>query len=348
MTDATRQPAPAASAGPAEAAPAPGGSAGARRIRRITRALTGIAPIFIVLIVLLVAIAILNPRANVTYYLTLLKRAAPLMVLAAGQLFVIVSGEFDLSVGSIITVFVVTAALFTMGDPDATYIAIAMVMVLGLVVGVVNGVVTTRLGVPSFITTLGMLFVLAGGVRLLTAGSPRGDLPPNLRVIGRGGFEAPLIGEVPWAVVVLLIVGLVSFWLMHRTNYGRRLFAVGGNARAAALSGVDVPAVRTFAFVLSAVSAVIAGLLVAGFGGLANSAGEGYEFQAISAVVLGGAVLGGGRGSIPTAMAGALTLEALFTVLNLLRFPPEIRTTVQGLIVIGAVAYASFRLRRAG
>lgn len=318
------------------------------RAIRVVRSIVGSAPIFLVLLALLAVIVVLHPNPTVTYFLTLLKRAAPLMILAAGQLFVIVSGEFDLSVGSLITVFVVGAALLTMGNPSASYGVMVVLLLIGIATGVVNGVVTTRLGVPSFITTLGTLFILAGGARLATAGAPRGDLPANLRIFGREGFDVPVIGEMPYAVIVLLVVGIACFVLMHRTNYGRRLFAVGGNARAAAMSGINVASVRTMAFIVSSVSAVVAGLLIAGFGGLGATVGEGYEFQAISAVVLGGAVLGGGRGSIPTAMAGALTLEALFTVLNLLRFPAEIRTLTQGLIIIGAVAYASFRLRTAG
>jgi ribose transport system permease protein len=105
--------------------------------------------------------------------------------------------------------------------------------------------------------------------------------------------------------------------------------------------------VRTLAFVLSGISAVIAGILVGGFAGISQDAGAGYEFQAISAVVLGGAALGGGRGSMVAAMAGALALEALFTLLNLLGLPKPLRDAVQGLIIIGAVAYAAYRLRRA-
>jgi ribose transport system permease protein len=99
--------------------------------------------------------------------------------------------------------------------------------------------------------------------------------------------------------------------------------------------------------VLSGISAVIAGILVGGFAGISQDAGAGYEFQAISAVVLGGAVLGGGRGSMVAAMAGALALEALFTLLKLLGLPKPLRDAVQGLIIIGAVAYAAYRLRRA-
>jgi ribose transport system permease protein len=317
------------------------------RWARARRQLIGSAPIFLVLALLLIAIALRNPQGvTPEYYLALLKRAAPLMLLAAGQLFVIVSGEFDLSVGSIITGVVVGAAVITSGDDALAYPVMGLLLLFGVGVGLVNGFATTLLRVPSFIVTLGTALVIGGTVLYNTGGAPRGSLPTNLRVFGREAFEdVPFIGQLPYSVLVLLAFGLLAFWLMHRTNFGRQIYAVGGNARAAALSGIHVPAVRTMAFVISAVSAVVAGILVAGFGGLSNDAGAGYEFQAISAVVLGGAVLGGGRGSVLTAMAGALALEALFTLLNLLRLPVEFRFTVQGLIIIAAVAYASIRLR---
>ena len=309
----------------------------------------GTAPIFVVLLGLLVWIAILNPNfTEPPVFLAFLKRAAPLMILAAGQLFVIVSGEFDLSVGSLITAVVVAAAGLTEGDPDRTWWVVAALFGLGILVGLVNGIVTTRLHVPSFITTLGMLLILQGAVLYWSGGAPRGSLPDNFRVFGRRGIEdVPVIEQLPYSVIILVVVGIAAVLLLHRTTFGKQLFAAGGNPRAAALSGVDVPLVRTLAFVLSGISAVIAGILVGGFAGISQDAGAGYEFQAISAVVLGGAVLGGGRGSMVAAMAGALALEALFTLLNLLGLPKPLRDAVQGLIIIGAVAYAAYRLRRA-
>jgi ribose transport system permease protein len=316
---------------------------------RAGRGARGAAPIFLVLLGLLVWIAFLNPNfTDPSVFLAFLKRAAPLMILAAGQLFVIVSGEFDLSVGALITAVVVAAAWLTDGDPDRTWWVIAVLFGLGIVVGLINGLVTTRLLVPSFITTLGMLLVLQGSVLYWTAGAPRGSLPDNFRVFGRRGLEGvPVIEQLPYSVVILVAVGIVAVYLLHRTTYGKQLFAAGGNPRAAALSGVDVPLVRTIAFILSGISAVIAGILVGGFAGISQDAGAGYEFQAISAVVLGGAALGGGTGSMVAAMAGALTLEALFTLLNLLGLPKPLRDAVQGLIIIGAVAFAAYRLRRA-
>jgi ribose transport system permease protein len=316
---------------------------------RVWRGIRGTAPIFVVLLGLLVWIAILNPNfTEPPVFLAFLKRAAPLMILAAGQLFVIVSGEFDLSVGSLVTAVVVAAAGLTEGVPDRTWWVVTALFGLGILVGLVNGVVTTRLHVPSFITTLGMLLILQGAVLYWSGGAPKGSLPENFRVFGRRGIEdLPVIEQLPYSVIILVVVGIVAVLLLHRTTFGKQLFAAGGNPRAAALSGVDVPLVRTLAFVLSGISAVIAGILVGGFAGISQDAGAGYEFQAISAVVLGGAVLGGGRGSMVAAMAGALALEALFTLLNLLGLPKPLRDAVQGLIIIGAVAYAAYRLRRA-
>jgi ribose transport system permease protein len=225
---------------------------------------------------------------------------------------------------------------------------VAALFGLGILVGLINGIVTTRFHVPSFITTLGMLLILQGAVLYWSGGAPRGSLPENFRVFGRRGIEdVPVIEQLPYSVIVLIITGIAAVLLLHRTTFGKQLFAAGGNPRAAALSGVDVPVVRTLAFVLSGISAVIAGILVGGFAGISQEAGAGYEFQAISAVVLGGAALGGGRGSMVAAMAGALALEALFTLLNLLGLPKPLRDAVQGLIIIGAVAYAAYRLRRA-
>jgi ribose transport system permease protein len=318
------------------------------RSERIRKALVGTAPIFIVLFILLALIAIENPNfLEPPGFLAFLKRAAPLAILAAGQYFVIVSGEFDLSVGSIVTVVVVVAARVIDDDPSKTWPIIALLLAIGATVGVTNGLITTRLKVPSFITTLGMLLILSGAVFWWTGGAPRGALPDNFREIGRLGIQDfPVLEQLPWSVVILLVIGIGAIVLM-RASFGRRLMAVGDNESAARLSGVKVENMRTIAFVLSGLSAAVAGILLGGFAGVSAQVGQGLEFQAITAVVLGGVVLGGGRGTVLAAMAGALTLEALFTLLNLYGVSGALEDTVQGIIIIAAVAFASYRLRGA-
>jgi ribose transport system permease protein len=319
------------------------------RGERLRKALIGTAPIFLVLLVLLVLISIENPNfyQEPTVFLAFLKRAAPLVILAAGQYFVIVAGEFDLSVGSLVTVVVVVAARLIDGDPGNTWPVIALLLAIGAAVGLVNGLITTRLRVPSFITTLGMLLILSGAVFLWTGGAPRGALADNFREIGRLGIEDfPVLEQLPYSVMIMLALGAGAIVLMRKA-WGRRLMAVGDNEQAARLSGVRVENMRTLAFVLSGLSAAVAGILLGGFAGVSAQVGQGMEFEAITAVVLGGVALGGGRGTVLAAMAGALTLEALFTLLNLHGVSGALEDTVQGVIIIAAVAFASYRLRGA-
>lgn len=309
--------------------------------RATTRIAFTLGPVLGVLVALLVAIVIVSPEfLEPPVFLAFLKRAAPLALLAAGQYFVIASGEFDLSVGSLITAEVVIAARLIDGDPANTWPVIGLLLIVGAAAGVVNGAITTRLGVPSFIATLGMLLILEGAVFMWTDGAPRGALSEQFRMFGRTN----IVGSVPWSVVLLVVLGGGAILLM-RSSFGHTLLATGDNDRAAELAGVRVARIRTIAFVLSGLSAAVAAILLGGYGGVSAQVGRGLEFSAITAVVLGGVALGGGRGSVVGAMAGALTLESLFTLLNLLGVSGALEYAVQGLIIIAAVALASARQR---
>jgi ribose transport system permease protein len=305
----------------------------------------GTAPVLVVLVVLLVGLAIAGPAYDsVEGYLALLKRAAPLMILAIGQYFVIVSGGFDLSVGALVTAGVVIAARLIDGQESATAWVILLVLAFGVLVGLVNGLIATKLLVPSFIVTLGMLLVLDGAVFLWTGGAPRGALSEAFRQFGRGSVEVPVLGEVPYSVLILLVI-LVAAAVFMRSGTGRALVATGDNDQAVRLSGGRVDRLRLLAFVLSGVLAAVAAILLGGFAGVSAQVGEGLEFRAITAVVLGGVLLGGGRGSVVAATAGALSLEALFTLLNLLGVAGALESAVQGVIIIAAVAYAALGTR---
>ncbi|MFE2726158.1 ABC transporter permease [Kitasatospora sp. NPDC059327] len=305
------------------------------------RVADGTLPVLVVLTTLLVALAFAGGAyTEPSGYLALLKRAAPLVLLAIGQYFVIVSGGFDLSVGSLVTAQVVIAARLVDGDDGNTGWTIALLLGLGCLVGLVNGLLTTRLLVPSFIVTLGMLLVLDGAVFLWTGGAPRGALSSSFRVLGRGAVDAPVLGPVPWSVFVLAAV-LIAAVLFMRGGTGRTLLAVGDNDNAVRLAGGRVERLRVLAFVLSGLLAALAAILLAGFAGVSAQVGEGLEFRAITAVVLGGVAIGGGRGSVVAAAAGALSLEALFSLLNLLGVSGALESAVQGVIIIAAVAYAA-------
>jgi ribose transport system permease protein len=295
----------------------------------------------------LAAIAWFNPSfIEPAGLMNFLRRAAPLAVLTCGQLFVLVTGGFDLSVGSLITLTVIGASLLTLGDPSRTWSAIGLLYAVGLAVGLINGLVVHRLRVPSIIATLGMLLMLKGVALSWSGGSPRGYLPENFRDFGRLVWhDIPIVGVLPLAVIVLVIFVVIAAWLLHAMQFGKLALAIGDNARAAELSGVPVGRVRIAAFVISAISGVTAGILIGGFSGVSVDAGNGMDLQAIAAAVVGGVQLLGGRGSVPGALAGALTLYALFTLLNFLGLPQPVRVAVQGVILIAAAA-AAWRQRR--
>ncbi|MFY1687745.1 ABC transporter permease [Plantactinospora sp. WMMB782] len=304
----------------------------------------GLLPIVAILALLLVLVAVRQPDFLAPPSLmSFLGRSAPIILLAAGQYFVIVSGEFDLSVGSLVTAQVVVAARLIDSDPARTWPVVLLLLAAGLFVGLVNGLVTTRLRVPSFITTLGMFLILVGAVYLWSDGAPRGGLSEEFRRFGRRAFEdVPLLGRVPYALLVLLVLAALAV-LLGRSDFGRTLVAVGDNPRTAELAGVRVWRTRTIAFMLSGLAAAVAAILLGGYSGVSFQAGAGLEFTAITAVVLGGVALGGGRGSVVGAMLGALTLELLFTLMNFYGVSGALRSTVQGVIILAAVAVSAMR-----
>jgi ribose transport system permease protein len=303
-----------------------------------------VAPIVAILAVLLILLTIRQPDFLAPPSLmSFLGRSAPIILLAAGQYFVIVSGEFDLSVGSLVTAQVVVAARLIDSDPSRTWSVVLLLLAFGAIVGLVNGLVTTRLGVPSFITTLGMFLILVGAVYLWSDGAPKGGLSEEFRRFGRRAFEeVPGLGRIPYALLVLLAAAGLAV-LLTRSDFGRTLVAVGGNPRTAELSGVRVWRAKTLAFVLSGLAAALAAILLGGYSGVSFQAGAGLEFGAITAVVLGGVALGGGRGSVVGAMLGALTLETLFALMNFYGVSGALKPTVQGAIILLAVAVSSMR-----
>lgn len=304
-------------------------------------------PAFFLLIALLAMIVIIGPVYRTPAgIMNFLQRAAPLIILACGQSFVLIAGGFDLSAGALITLVVIACALITNGDPELAWTAIAAIYAIGLGVGLLNGLIVARLKVPSIIATLGTLLSVKGAAMYWSGGAPSGYLPENLRSFGRGVLrDIPILETLPIAVIVLVVFVGLCFWLLHATNYGRLLLMVGDNSTAAHLAGVPVARVRVIAFVISSLSAVTAGLLLGGFSGVSVEVGTGYDLQAIAAAVIGGVVLLGGRGSVAGACIGALCLYALFTVLNLVGFPAPLRVAVQGLILIVAAALTARSLR---
>ncbi len=279
--------------------------------------------------------------------MTFLRTASPLAVLAIGEMFVLALGGFDLSVGAIVTFVVLVSSKLLANDPANAYPSILIMLGFAILIGLVNGLIVSFLKVPSFIGTLGMMLLVRGGALYWVGGAPQGYLTDNWRAFGRNYIEnVPLLGRIPYGLIILLVITGIAYFLFHRTNYGKQILAIGDNVRASQLSGVRVRLVRVITFVLCSVFAVIGGIMIGGYGGVNVTIGEGLEMQAIAACVVGGVILGGGKGNVFNAIFGAFTLAAIVNLLNLLGLPKPYTDAVQGLIIIGAVAYVGLTSMR--
>lgn len=321
----------------------------ARGLQSVWAWIKRIPPVYFIFIAIFVTLGFLNHNGYQTMngVMTFLRTASPLAVLAIGEMMVLAIGGFDLSIGSVVTLVVLASSLLLNNDPAKAYPAILIMLGLGLVIGLANGLVVSYLKVPSFIATLGMMLLVKGGALYWVGGAPRGYLTDNWRAFGRNYFEnVPIFGRFPIALLILLIIGTLSYVLFHRTNFGKQILAIGDNVRASQLSGVRVRLVRIATFIVSSLFAIIGGVLIGGYGGVNVTIGEGLEMQTIAACVVGGVMLLGGKGSVPNAIFGAFTMQAIVNLLNLLGLPKPYKDAVQGLIIIAAVAYSAYSTRR--
>ncbi len=301
-----------------------------------------VPPVYPVFFIIFIVLGLINHNGYQTMngIMTFLRRSSPLAILAIGEMMVLALGGFDLSIGSMVTFVVLVSSLLLSNDPANALPSILFMLGFGLVIGLVNGLVVSFWRVPSFIATLGMMLLVRGGALYWVGGAPQGYLTDNWRAFGRNYIQnVPIFGRIPYALIILIVITLLSYYIFHRTNFGKQILAIGDNVRAARFSGVNVRLIRVITFIICSIFAVIAGVMIGGYGGVNVTIGEGLEMQTIAACVVGGVVLLGGKGSVPNAIFGAFTMQAIVDLLNLLGLPKPYTDAVQGLIIISAVAY---------
>ena len=268
---------------------------------------------------------------NVT---TILIAAAPFALVALGQTLVILTGGIDLSVGSVIAVSAMGAAWFTVNVPDALWAAPLVALGFGSVCGLVNGLMVSVIGVPPFVATLGMLTAASGLAFAIGNGAPINGVPD-----GYGGFANTDIAGIT-IPVMLMVLGFVVIWFtLRHTTFGLRVYAVGGNANAAALAGVRTGRTLIWVYLISGALAGVSGLMISSrvISG-SPTLGEGYELDAIAAVVIGGASLFGGRGTVWGTLLGLLLIQTLNNGLDILTIPAYWQQVIKGALIVAAVA----------
>lgn len=276
--------------------------------------------------------------------LNVLVQVSVISVIAAGVAVVILTGGIDLSVGSVLGLAGVLAA-GTLAATGSVPLALLVAIAVGSLLGLTNGLLVALGNVPSFVATLGMLAIARGLAFVYTQGRPISGFPPEFRFFGSGY----LFGWLPVSVVLAIGVYIVAYLVLTQTPFGRAIYAVGSNEKAAMLSGLNTRFYKTMAF---AISGAFAGLAAIMFIGRINSAhptaGQTYELDAIAAVVIGGISLSGGRGTIIGVFFGALIIGVLRNGLNLLNVDPFWQGVVIGSVIILAVLVDSLGKRREG
>ena len=273
----------------------------------------------------------------------MLVNSVALGIVAAGQTLVILGASLDLSVAWVISLSSLIGAETMNGQDGRIMLGIGAALLFGLVVGLVNGLVITKLRVNAFIATLGMALILRGYVEANYAG-PAGDVPASYESLG---YDS--LGPIPLSVILLAAIFAVGWFLLRYTPFGNRLYAVGGDEQVAKLSGVRTHRVIITAHVLCAVAAALTGLFLAsrlGAGSPLVGVEASYDLQSIAAVVLGGTYLLGGRGGVLGTLAGVLILAMIDRTFDLLEVNSFLKDVARGLIIIAAVAAYSVRWRK--
>ncbi len=259
--------------------------------------------------------------------------------LAIGLLLTIITAGIDLSVGSILALAMCSMAILAIKWGVNPFLAMLLCLIVGLLVGWVNGILLTKLRLPHpFISTLGTMNIARGLALIITGASPISGFDragaPQILVLGAGS-----LGPIPVAFIAVVIVYFLFHILLSNTSFGRHIYAVGGNTSAARLSGINVSKTLVIVYSLSGLMAGLAALMLAG---RTNSgfptAGAGYELDAIAAVIIGGASFSGGSGTIVGTAIGVLLIAVLRNGLVLLNVPTEWQIVAIGLVIIGAVS----------
>ncbi len=306
--------------------------------------------VFIALICLVILMSVSSP-----YFLkpdnifNVLRGMSTIGIMAIGQTMVIITGGIDLSVGSLMAVSsMLTARLITVHDENA-FLSVLCGLSFGLLLGTISGLIITRLKINAFITTLGMLSIGRGLTYLLATGI-KGGVASNIPVqnasiifLGNG-----YLGPVPFSVVLLLILVILAAVFLKRTVPGRYIYAVGSNERSARLSGVPVNKVRVFVYAITGFFCALAGIMVSGrLSTAATNIGIGNELDVIAAVVIGGASLQGGEGTVTGAIIGATIMAIVRNAFVLLHIPNHFQTITIGVVIILAVGLDQILNRKA-
>ncbi|MBD8025149.1 ribose ABC transporter permease [Ureibacillus sp. Re31] len=296
--------------------------------------LSKLGPLF-GLILLIIVVSILNPSfLSIANIFNVLRQVSISAIIAFGMTFVILTGGIDLSVGSTLALTGAIAASLLASGTDP-FLTMGIALIIGLILGAINGVIITKGKVAPFIATLATMTIYRGLTLVYTDGRPISGLGDHysFQLFGKGYFLG-----FPVPVVTMVIAFVILYFILQKTTFGRRVYAVGGNEEAAKLSGINTDKVKIAVYAITGFLAALAALILTSrLNSAQPTAGESYELDAIAAVVLGGTSLNGGKGWIFGTLIGALIIGVLNNGMNLIGVSSFWQQVVKGIVILIAV-----------
>lgn len=296
-------------------------------------------------VILMIIFAFMNPNfIKQNNLMTLTRSICPYLLVGIGQGIVCITGNIDLSIGSVLGMSAMMSATLICNGMNVL-LAILITLIACLAVGLVNGVLVGKFKLPPFIGTLGTMTICRGIAQLVNNNYNTGDIGiGGLKDAFRDAFYYGRVGVIYWSVIICLIVWAVFFYLMSYTRTGRHIYSIGSNVDAARLSGVDVFKTTTIAYTISSFCSFMAGLITMAAAGMGSmQAGISYEMYGVAAAVIGGISTLGGSGLLVGVIAGASVWAVLQNGLTMANVPVALRNIIIGIIVVACVLFDIMR-----
>lgn len=293
--------------------------------------------IWVVLVALVIVFTIANPRfISPNNLLTLLRQVSMYGIASIGMTFVILLGDIDLSTGTIISFVNIICAYMMVNMGIHPVIAILVSLVAATLIGVLNGFMVSTVGIPAIIATYATQTAFYGLALIICGGMPISGFSKGFAVIGQG-----YVGIVPIPVIIMIICFAIGSFILNKTYFGRYFYAVGGNVEAAKLSGIRVSRIKYLVFAISGFFAGLAGIVMLSrtASGNASSGADGFEFEVITCVVLGGVSVTGGVGRMSGVVAGTFIIGALKNGMVLMNVNSYVKKIVMGVVLALAVGF---------
>lgn len=293
--------------------------------------------IYVLLVVLIAVLSIMRPESffSVSNLVNVLRQCSVYAILAFGMTFIFIGDGLDLSVGNTLNLCSCVVAMLIVNQGMNMWLAVLITLCVGVVVGICNAFIVTKLKVNPFLGTLGTMYIIKGVSLYITNENPITGLPAQFEIFGGNPEWLP----VPPQFIIAVLLFVVLYVVLRHTRLGRHVYAVGSNEQAARLSGIKVTRIKFFIFMLSGFCAALAGIVMASRLQLGSPVlTSAYEMDAIAAVCIGGTSSGGGDGSLGKTVCGALALTVIRVGLNILRISTSIQQIVIGAVIVAAVA----------